>query len=492
MASFLKLVWAIPPVAKSKNNRIPVILAAIIIAIVLYAIAIASGAFTKQTSMQLSVSLDSEKCNGTAAIAIELKDIDGKRVPDALVDIYAGNNRLDSLYTDNNGRIRTDIPLESSWCGLPVNFSARYAGDYYHLASADSEIKKIKMPTRLVLDIPVSAFEGEITASAILTNAINGAPIADKEIKITYNATNPTSTTNSSGSASFSFVFDFVGSERISASFIGDEDYEPSSAEGTIEIMKLACAGGTNIGSCSGQYLCTENLTLEFSCLSCGCPSGLLCIDNQCISEEQRVERLIADLQNSTVQVQSDEAIGSGVIISLDGTKVVLTNRHVVDPDFIFSSPPNLEVKGANTEIAKPLRIVVAPNDLDMAIIFLDKDLGPPVELHEGSISRGADVLVLGSPLGLQNTVSRGIVSNFMNTATESGYPFQAIQTDAAVNPGNSGGGVFLASSGELIGITTFKLALMPGELAEGLGFAVPVSLLNESEVGGWRTVRIG
>lgn len=438
--------------AKSKINWFPIILASVIVlAISLYAIAIGSGAFARQTSMQLSVSLDSKACNGTAGISIELRDIDGKRVPDALVDIYAGNSRLDSLYTDNNGRIRTDMPLDPGWCGLPLNFSARYAGDHYHLASADSEIKKMKMPTTITLEIPESAFEGEITASATLTNAMNDAPIADKEITITNsfesaikNKINKTNITNSSGSASFIFIFDSVGSERIAASFIGDEDYEPSSAEAGIEIAELTCAGGIKIGSCSGQYLCTANLSLEFFCPLCGCPSGLLCVENECISEEQRISGLIAELQNSTVQVQSDAGIGSGVIISLDDTTVVLTNRHVVDPDFIFRAYPNLEVKSSSTEIARPVKIAVAPNDLDMAVIYLDKDLGPPVELHEGSISRGAEVLVLGSPLGLQNTVSRGIVSNFMNTTTESGYSFQAIQTDAAVNPGNSGGGFSL------------------------------------------------
>lgn len=478
-----------------KDGKVSLILASVlVVAIVVYAIAVATEAFAKQTEMQFLVSIDSTACNGTAEMTIELKDIEGKRVPDALVDIYAGNARLDSLYTDKNGRVRTEMALDPAWCGLPVNFSARYQGDYYHLASSDSEIKKIKMPTRLVLEIPGSALEGKnITAGAILTNAVNGAPIANKNITVMNKANQPINTTNSSGSASFVFNFDIAGSELIAASFIGDDDYEPSSGETEIEITGLSCPGGTKIGSCSGQYLCTENLTLEFSCSSCGCPSGLLCIDNECISEEQRIETLVAELQESTVQVSSDDGIGSGVIIASDGSgTVILTNRHVVDPDFIFRSSHNLEVKNSGTEVATPVMVSVAPNGIDLAVIYVNKYLGPPVEMHNASLNRGAAVLVLGSPLGLQNSVSRGIVSNFMNTTTDSGFSYEAIQTDAALNPGNSGGGFFLASSGRLVGITTFKLVLMPGELAEGLGFAVPVGLLDEFPIDRWRVLTPG
>ena len=95
----------------------------------------------------------------------------------------------------------------------------------------------------------------------------------------------------------------------------------------------------------------------------------------------------------------------------------------------------------------------------------------------------------MGSPLGIQNSVSKGIISNFFDAETRSEYDYTAVQTDAAVNPGNSGGGIFLVKNGQLIGVTTFKLVLAQYELAEGLGFAVPVSLIEEFPFDKWRTI---
>jgi serine protease Do len=261
-----------------------------------------------------------------------------------------------------------------------------------------------------------------------------------------------------------------------------------------LTVLPQTCEDGTVVGECSGSYLCTENKTLAFRCSECGCPGGLECIANECVSEEHRVERLIGQLEQSNVLIRSDAGVGSGVIIARQGSETfILTNRHVVDPDFTLQAPPNLEVSNYQTEVAQPVRVLVAPNQLDLAVVVVGKDIGPPADMDFNlSPQRGADVLVLGSPLGLQNSVTRGIVSNFYSTNTSSGFDFEAIQTDAAVNPGNSGGGVFLVDSGQLIGITAFKLVLQRGQLAEGLGFAMPIRLLGDFPLDEWTEIAPG
>ncbi|HSB46510.1 MAG TPA: S1C family serine protease [Candidatus Bilamarchaeum sp.] len=440
------------------------------------------------TSMALGVKSESAACEGTVRLDAELQDASGNRVPDARVSLYAGKSVLDTLYTDRNGRVSGEFGINKSWCGREIAFAAAFDGSEGFGASKDTVVSSIRAPSNLVLEVPQQALEGEtFQVKARLTNALTGEPVPDKWVNIQ----SLTAKTDLNGTAVFNMSFAEPGSGGISANFEGSGFFEPSaSPERKIVVAPRTCIDGTRVGSCAGSFLCSERENLMFDCRACGCAAGLMCTESGCISEEQRVEALIEKLQGSSVKIESDEGIGSGVIIARNGSELlILTNRHVVDADFTFVSNTHLEVINYTNETAKPVRVYIAPNQLDMAIVAVEKDIGPPAAIADAKPKVGAQVLVIGSPLGIPNSVSGGIISNYASTNTSSGFEYEVIQTDAAVNPGNSGGGVFLSSDGDLIGIISFKLVLRGNQLAEGLGFAIPANILEDYPLREWKAI---
>ncbi len=158
-------------------------------------------------------------------------------------------------------------------------------------------------------------------------------------------------------------------------------------------------------------------------------------------------------------------ALGSGVIVSGDG--YVLTNHHVIaDADEI-----QLVLWDGRTTRA---RLVGSDPDTDLAVLKVEGSGLPAMRLDaELSLAVGDVVLAIGNPFGLGQTVTQGIVSGLsrdrLNLSTYENF----IQTDAAINEGNSGGALVNAY-GELVGINTFVLSRMTG--AEGIGFAIPLA----------------
>ena len=110
----------------------------------------------------------------------------------------------------------------------------------------------------------------------------------------------------------------------------------------------------------------------------------------------------------------------------------------------------------------------------DIAIIKIDaKDLTPAVVGDSETLTVGSEVIAIGNPLGeLRGTATAGIISATNRTIEVEGQAMTLIQTDAAISPGNSGGGLFDAT-GKLIGIVNAKVS---DSRAEGLGFAIPVN----------------
>jgi serine protease Do len=217
---------------------------------------------------------------------------------------------------------------------------------------------------------------------------------------------------------------------------------------------------------------------------------------NEC-SGQQSLEALSEQLRSSSVLINSDEALGSGIIIASSPDRtVILTNRHVVESEQHGDGgrilvAPGMEVLNDGRRAAV-LEVRIAPHDMDLAVVIVQGNLGPPVRTYMGSLSRGNSLLVVGSPLGYEDSFSRGILSNFSMRETGSGYRFRAIQTDAAINPGNSGGGVFLSGTGELVGITSFKMMVNPLVTAEGMGFAIPIHYIYDFPYSIWREIRPG
>lgn len=152
---------------------------------------------------------------------------------------------------------------------------------------------------------------------------------------------------------------------------------------------------------------------------------------------------------------------GSGVVLSQDG--LVVTNSHVVGAhrDVHLALPDGHHLSG---------RVLGADSDTDLAILKVDGSGLPIATLGDSSnLRRGQIAIAIGNPLGFESTVTAGVISALgRSLRSPSGRPIEdVIQTDAALNPGNSGGAL-AASSGEVVGIST---AMIAG--AQGICFAV-------------------
>ena len=165
------------------------------------------------------------------------------------------------------------------------------------------------------------------------------------------------------------------------------------------------------------------------------------------------------------------EGIGSGSIVSSDG--YILTNSHVV------SNGEASEISVLfNDGTSTPAKLVWNDSTLDLAIIKVEKDNLPVMELaNSDDVGVGDRVVAIGNPLGfeLQSTVTSGIISGLNRTVSfETGAQMDGLmQTDAAINSGNSGGAL-LDSNGEQIGINSAKAGN-----SDGIGFAIPINTVK-------------
>ncbi len=158
---------------------------------------------------------------------------------------------------------------------------------------------------------------------------------------------------------------------------------------------------------------------------------------------------------------------GSGFILNKDG--LILTNAHVIN------NAQQIEVKLSDKHTYKAQRIGVDPSH-DLALLKINAPNLIPATLAESQgLVVGQRVYAIGNPFGLQGTMTRGIISAIRSIRGPQGNPIEdAIQTDAAVNPGNSGGPL-LNSKGEVIGITTL-IANNGADQSSGIGFAIPIN----------------
>lgn len=181
-------------------------------------------------------------------------------------------------------------------------------------------------------------------------------------------------------------------------------------------------------------------------------------------------KRLVQDdpLPAARSRFRISNNVASAVIIDPDG--YLVTNWHVV------AEAAEIRVQLSDGRIAEPELIGVDP-ETDLALLRVDVGPLPAVTLGSSAQLRIGDVvLAIGNPYGLTKSVTQGIVSatgrGLLNVVTFENF----IQTDAAINAGNSGGALVNAN-GELVGINTAALAQDPG--TEGIGFAIPVDLVR-------------
>ncbi|OBI76315.1 S1C family serine protease, partial [Mycobacterium sp. E740] len=205
------------------------------------------------------------------------------------------------------------------------------------------------------------------------------------------------------------------------------------------------------------------------------------------------VEQVAAKVVPSVVKLETDmgraSEEGSGVVLSSDG--LILTNNHVVSAaqGAPGGGPPagKTKVTFANGRTS-PFTVVGTDPSSDIAVVRAQgvSDLTPITIGSSADLRVGQDVVAVGSPLGLEGTVTTGIISAMNRPVAASGDAknqntvLDAIQTDAAINPGNSGGAL-VNMNGELIGINSAiaTLGADAGPQAQsgsiGLGFAIPV-----------------
>ena len=181
-------------------------------------------------------------------------------------------------------------------------------------------------------------------------------------------------------------------------------------------------------------------------------------------------------------QTATAQATGSGIIISEDG--YIVTNNHVVDTSstssysyYELSKATSIKVK-LNSETygddaTFDATVIGQDSQTDLAVLKIEKDGLTAAEFADSDQAVvGEFVMAVGSPLGLDTTVTQGIISAVNRQVESDGVVYTCIQTDAAINSGNSGGAL-VNSDGQVIGINTLKLS---GSGVEGIGFAIPIN----------------
>ena len=171
------------------------------------------------------------------------------------------------------------------------------------------------------------------------------------------------------------------------------------------------------------------------------------------------------------------EAQGSGIIISEDG--YILTNNHIVNTSssssfYEVGKATKVSVYLYNDETEYEAKIIGTDEQTDLAVIKIEKNGLTAAELgNSDEVQVGEFSMAIGNPLGLQSSVTAGMISAVNRDVTDSdGKHYKLIQTDTAINSGNSGGAL-VNSKGQVIGVNTLKLS---GTGIEGMGFAIPIN----------------
>jgi serine protease Do len=182
-----------------------------------------------------------------------------------------------------------------------------------------------------------------------------------------------------------------------------------------------------------------------------------------------------------TARIVRQHAIGTGIIVDADG--YIMTNAHVVEGAqrirVILPPPPSdsaIELQPIHAGQILEAKLLGTHKQSDLALLKVDATHLPTAALRgDVRVHKGELVFAIGTPEGLRNTVSMGVVSSLARQL-DPDKPMVYIQTDAALNPGNSGGPL-VDIDGNVIGINT--LMLSEGGGSEGLGFAIPAAIVS-------------
>ena len=200
------------------------------------------------------------------------------------------------------------------------------------------------------------------------------------------------------------------------------------------------------------------------------------------VSEAMTVSQIVDAVSESVVEINTNvettnffmqqvtaQAAGSGVIIQENG--YIVTNCHVVE------GASDITVRLKNGE-SYPAKLIGSDSQTDLAVIKIEAEgLKVSPMGNSSALQVGEEAIAIGNPLGeLGGTVTNGIVSALDREITVGNETMTLLQTNAAISPGNSGGGLY-NNKGELIGIVVAKAS---GSNAEGLGFAIPIDIVKD------------
>jgi serine protease Do len=183
--------------------------------------------------------------------------------------------------------------------------------------------------------------------------------------------------------------------------------------------------------------------------------------------------------QSATSEPQLERSSGSGVIVDADG--YIVTNAHVVENATrvevelpVEGTPGRSILKRRGRTVGA--RVIAIDHETDIAVVKVEAQGLPPLQFGDSDALRsGQIVLAFGSPLGLESSVSMGVVSAVARQLTPDD-PMIYIQTDATINPGNSGGAL-VDTAGKLVGVNTLIYSQSGG--SEGIGFAAPSNIVR-------------
>jgi serine protease Do len=184
------------------------------------------------------------------------------------------------------------------------------------------------------------------------------------------------------------------------------------------------------------------------------------------------VLELVSQIGEAVVQVRTPSGLGSGFFLNEDG--FLITNFHVIEGETQISVEVYHQKDGQlDRKSYKQVRIIALNKFADLALLKVEDKDAPKFRFvplgSADALSVGERVFAIGSPLGLERTVTEGILS----TKTREVGGLLYLQTTAQINPGNSGGPLFNLS-GEVMGVTNMKVSA-----GEGLGFAIPVETVR-------------
>lgn len=187
---------------------------------------------------------------------------------------------------------------------------------------------------------------------------------------------------------------------------------------------------------------------------------------------ERNVRDLVNQLGEAVVQVRTPGGLGSGFFLNEDG--FLITNFHVIEGETQISIEVYHQRSGQlERRTYKQVRIVAMNKFADLALLQIEDKEAPKFKFVQigsaDALAVGERVFAIGSPLGLERTVTEGILSTKTRQLGGDLY----LQTTAQINPGNSGGPLFNLN-GEVVGVTNMKITM-----GEGLGFAIPSEMVR-------------